>query len=163
MDHRWGLNAGWKKVLEARCDLGMQWGAVEGKRFNTILSGFSAGLGNWFKGNWAGYPQRPWKVGQICYWVQLQMLPRQLSPRESLGWEHWLLIPSCHQSFSTVQCTCHSRKCEKMKLPEFSCYHKKLADYTRDGKWEGNVICWPQKSGWGKVCGVGGEGRVPAL
>lgn len=35
-----------EKKLEARCDLGVQRGAVEGNRFNTTLPSFSAGLGN---------------------------------------------------------------------------------------------------------------------
>jgi hypothetical protein len=40
--------------LGGRYDLGVQWGAMEGNRFNTTLPSFSAGLGNWFKQSWAG-------------------------------------------------------------------------------------------------------------
>lgn len=112
----------------------MQWGAVEGNRFNTVLPSFSAELGNWFRGSWAGGPQGPWKVVRICYWVHLQIFPRQLSLKKSLGWGHWLLIPSCHWSSGMAQCTCHSRKWGKMELPEASCHHEKLADYRRDGR-----------------------------
>lgn len=40
----------------------MQWGAMEGNRFNTTLPSFSVGLGNWFIGSWEGDPQRPCTV-----------------------------------------------------------------------------------------------------
>lgn len=87
--------------LGGRYDLGVQWGAMEGNRFNPTLPSFSAGLGNWFKQSWAGILRGSEVFAGKLFELLLgpasdasQPPPLWKSPRS----EPWLWILSYHQS-----------------------------------------------------------------